>query len=124
MTELRSTPEFPTLAEAFVGRALEKERRAGVDHYVEGQHHAELQRAPEEGMAVAQLQWVNALGLAVTVVVKMLPDGEWETAVPSARMLGLSFDYGMQALPADFKLNDGMKAALAKVDQEIAKGDT
>lgn len=47
------TSSGKTAGERFVGRKLAIERRAGVDHYVMGQHHAELAGPPEGGMRVA-----------------------------------------------------------------------
>lgn len=40
--EFRNRPAMKTKIEALIGRELEREKRAGVDHFKTGQHHAEL----------------------------------------------------------------------------------
>jgi hypothetical protein len=109
------TPTHSTLAEQFLGRALEKEQRAGVEHYVVGQHYAELQGPPEDGMAVAQLSYISPLGAVVLALVST--DGKpWEPAIDQARVLGTSYDYGMRPLPANFEITLEMRAALRDIE--------
>lgn len=108
-------PTFLTLGEQFIGLQLEKEQRAGVDHYVVGQAHARLQGPPESGMAVARLAYVSPLGLVVLVLVSA--NGQpWEPVGGHARVLGLEHDYGMRALPANFELSAEMLKALKEIE--------
>lgn len=104
-----------TLGERFLGRELEKDSRAGVEHYALGQHYAELQGPPEEGMAVAQLSYVAPLGVVVMAVISV--EGQpWEPALPQARVLGTIADYGMRPLPVNFEIDLEMRAALRDIE--------
>jgi len=67
------TGRLGTMGEELVGRPLEKELRAGVMHYVPGQHHAEIvvrdgraliTNEPEQ---IARLTYVDVMGHAVAV---------------------------------------------------------
>lgn len=107
--------ELSTLGEVFIGRELEKENRAGVMHYVVGQHYAELQGPPDGGMAVAQLGYCSPLGVVVLAVVSE-DRRPWEPAMAIARVLGTEYDYGMRPLPVNFEINLEMRAALRDIE--------
>lgn len=116
------TASFPTYGEAFAERELRKERRAGVEHYVVGQHHAEAIEPDDpreaEGDVAAVLTYCSPLGLVGVPMVK--PEGgDWEPLVQFCRLLGLGVDYGTKPLPEDWVLTDEMREAL---DQAVAGG--
>jgi hypothetical protein len=108
---------WTTVGEAFLDRELEKENRAGIPHYVIGQHRADLMGPPgEDGMTVAQLSWCGPLGACAVACVK--PDGmEWELAMRIFRLLGVQMDLGSRQLPSDFELTEEMRAALAAAEE-------
>lgn len=109
--------EWKTRGEAAVGRELRTEKRAGVDHYVEGQVHAELQGPEEGGILVAQLTFVNRIGVCLLAMVSV--DGrEWEPAVRGYRCVGLGMDYGMCSLPDCWKPTKEMIEALDALREE------
>lgn len=70
------TEQFTTEGERRLGRLLAKERRAGVEHYVTGQHHAEI--VEEDTHVYAALSFVNVMGHAVFVLCRRAPRGEWD----------------------------------------------
>lgn len=110
---------WTTRGEAFLGRELKKERRAGVDHYVVGQHLAEKDEmeSGDPNIEVAVLSYVSTLGAVRLPVVRVF-GGEWEPALRKCRVAGLSMDYGIRNLPDDWELTEEMKAALAKLDEK------
>lgn len=110
---------FTTKGEAFVGRELKKEKRAGVDHYVLGQHHAELAGPPEGGMEIATCSYCSMLGVVSFSMVRV-NGGEWELAIPKCRILGLATDYGIRDFSQGM-VPPAMAKALARLD-EGAKG--
>lgn len=110
-------PSFTTRGEAFLGRELRREQRAGVEHYALGQHLAQRE-GTEDGLEVARLSWVSPLGAVGMVVVRPERGGDWRPAALMARVVGLSMDYGMRRLPPTFELTEEMQEALAKLDDE------
>lgn len=98
-----------TLGEQLAQRELRKERRAGTEHYVLGQHHVlDVEREGDE--VVAALAYCTMLGLVVVPMVKT-EDG-WEPVVRISRVVGLSVDYGMRDLPPNWKPSAEMIAVL------------
>lgn len=108
---------WETRGEAAVARELRTEKREGVDHYVPGQVHAELQGPEEGGILVAQLSFVNRVGVCMLAMVSV--DGrEWEPAVRGYRCVGLGMDYGMSGLPDCWEPTEEMLAALNALKEE------
>lgn len=112
---------FTTYGEAFAERKLRKENRAGVEHYVIGQHAASMIEPDDpreaEGDVAAILTYCSALGLVGVPMVK--PEcGDWEPLTPFCRVLALGVDYGTRPLPDNWELTDEMRAVL----DEAVKG--
>lgn len=105
---------WATVGEAYLERELKKERRAGVEHYVVGQHKAEV--VEEDGQKAAILSYVSSLGVTTVVLVKKGP--YWLPVHNWARVVGLSVDYGLKPLPDDWELTDEMKAAIDAAEKE------
>lgn len=105
-------PPF-TLGEALLGRRLEREKRAGIDHYVPGQLQARLD---EEEPTVGFVGFVNGAGQAVLAICEW-GGGRWEPRIVfrSGVMVCTS---PMHANLIEFTLNDGMKEALNKAKEE------
>ncbi len=116
-----------TVGERLVGRPLTMENRAGVPHYVTGQHHAgvitpeELRATLDElgidddGELVAELSYVDAGGHAVCVLVTRAPGegNDWEP-----QMIGRAgvrtFLGWRTADEVPFEFSEKMRDALAK----------
>jgi hypothetical protein len=113
--------EWKTRGEAMVRRELRTEKRAGVDHYVLGQYHAEEVEPedPREGEEVraAILSYVTHFGVVAVPMIREEGEEGWKPMARAFRVAGLGVDYGPRPLPDDWELNDEMKAALAKLDE-------
>jgi hypothetical protein len=88
--------------------ALEREERAGVAHYRAGQHVAWVE--PQEPNA-AVLLYVDAMGWAVIMGCERQCD--WEAVVVLGRVSATGVAQGERELPADFRLSDAARRALA-----------
>lgn len=99
-----SDSEWKTAGEALCRRELKKERRAGVTHYVTGQHGCFV----EDG--IAYVTFVDQLGHALSVPFHR-PEREWV-------QVGVYFRAGQyradppRQLPDDFRPSERMLAAL------------
>lgn len=95
-----------TVGEAMVGRALRRERRAGVEHYVPGQHAA-VEDPDLPGVYL--LSYVDQLGYAVVIPCEW--EGNHWKAVRIALRAGQE-TIRTSALRDDFELSPRMLAAL------------
>lgn len=98
---------FDTAGERLLSRRLEKEMRAGVQHYKPGQLNAHLM-GDEEAIFVF-LSWVDAMGHAVAMPVVRKPDGEWET-------MGVYRKAGQEVVYNALKLEEGYELPAATVE--------
>ena len=107
-----SDPAFRTKIETMIGRTLARERRAGVDHFVPGQHHARrLEQTVEVNdrpLDVFELSYVDGGGRAWFVLVDR-DDDRW---VPVYAFVGgQTFVRELGGVPT---LSDASKAALER----------
>lgn len=115
--------ELGTVGERLVGRRLEKEKRAGVTHYVTGQLAVQIEHVfdmdTNEDLGWAGLvSWVDAMGQARILVVDY-EDGVWHPIMHAS-----AGQTTMRAwMPADeMTLTETMLAALVSdYDKAIAK---
>lgn len=116
--------EWPSEGERCAGRLLEKEHRAGVTHYVPGQHEAVYHTGgsdffTEEPQDLARLTYVDQMGhLCVVLLSRRDSADEWRV-----RWVGLSGQrYTSPARriddPGEFPLSEAMRAALANAKEE------
>lgn len=114
---------FETRGEQYAGRSLQSENRAGVRHYVTGQHHATIPCRdvqdffnPNVVGDVGRVSYVNVRGHAVVVLTwRDRGSDEWKaTWVGSA---GQFTETEAVRAPSDFKLSEAMLAALAEADK-------
>jgi hypothetical protein len=112
--------DLNTAGERLVGRRLEAEIRAGVPHYVPGQHDARIYPWSTawpggEPIQVGRVTYVDVGGHAcVLLVARDTPDGDWRpTWIGRA-----GHHYAEQAIPApaNFIISPGMYAALRDAD--------
>jgi hypothetical protein len=103
-----------TAGERLCNRELRKEQRAGVPHFVEGQHHAEILDA--DGPLLVSLTWVDQFGHAVFMVVERRGD-EWVGRV--ARKAGQSYCHSPINVKEDYKFSEPQLEALNGVLKEI-----
>lgn len=112
--------ELATAGERYVGRRLEAEMRAGVPHYVPGQHDAVIYPVgvdafTNEPIQVGRVTYVDRMGHAcVLLVARTAEDAPWR---PTWIGRG-GHNYVEQAVhaPAGFILSPGMYSALAAAD--------
>jgi hypothetical protein len=103
--------EYQTEGERRLNRPLAKEKRAGVDHYVTGQHHAEI--VEDDTHLYASLSFVNAMGHAVLVLCRKAAEGEWQTHALYGEF-GQSHVFAVGAPPGSWVFSEAMLAALAE----------
>lgn len=106
--------EFNTEGERRLGRPLAKERRAGVEHYVTGQHHAEI--VEDDTHVYAALSFVNVLGHAVFVLCRKAPEGKWETWQVFGEF-GQGHVLKLSGPPESWEFSEAMLAALADAER-------
>ena len=95
-----TVPTLRTQIEAMIGRQLSRERRAGVEHFVPGQHQARpLAQEPTAGvrLEVYELSYVDGGGHAWLVLVER-EDAKWVPVY--AFRGGQSVVRGMAGVPA------------------------
>lgn len=95
------TDAYTTAGEKLVSRHLEKEMRAGVEHYKPGQLSAKL-IGDEEAIFVF-LSWVNQMGHVVCMPVVRRPDCEWEP-MGVYREAGPAVIWGPKKLDDDYTI--------------------
>lgn len=110
-----SEERFATAGEAMIGRTLRKEERAGVSHFVTGQHQAEI--VEDDTHLFAILTFVNVMGHAVLLLCRK--SKRWEP-------WGVFGEAGHSLLkrgqpPEDWEFSDDMLAALRKAECEWEK---
>lgn len=107
-----------TKGEEMLGRPLKKHKKAGVPHYVPGQHAADI--VGDDYCYHAVLSYVSAMGHAVQILCKKTNDRGWIPAPGTvARSAAQTTVYRSQALPDDFSLSADSIAALdAAVERE------
>lgn len=104
----------PTKGEMLLNRSLERERRAGVEHYKTGQHKASKMVIAEDGSEVAALGYVDVRGHACLVLCgRERPEDEWHAA--------FSIDAGLTTVGRaralnGFVLSPAMLRALEEAD--------
>lgn len=103
--------KFDTVGENMLQRELEVEKRVGVEHYVVGQHYANI-IGDETGLSAA-LSWVAGLGDAVILLCRRNPPAHelWEPH-NTVRRAGVFTDKGPSRLPKGFELSEAMVEAL------------
>lgn len=106
--------KFDTLGEMIVFRDLETETRAGVPHYVPGQHKARIVKE------LAQLTYVDVSGQALLIIVKKDKDGDWVMAAPTGIRVG-QFYVELVQFPRSFRLTDKMVDCLRATEAEARK---
>lgn len=105
-----------TKGEELLGRPLPQEMKAGVPHYIPGQHHAEV--CGDDYTYHAVLGYVSAMGHAVQILCKKTDDGWIPCPGTLARSAAQQVTYRPQALPAEFKLSsDSVRALEAAVER-------
>ena len=102
-----------TAGEIFLERDLEKERRAGVEHYVAGQLRCEEVTRDDEGRA-ALISGVLPLG-AFRMVLEETEDG-WKAVPGMFRVVGLSMDYGIQPVPPCYEPSEEILKLIEEAD--------
>jgi hypothetical protein len=103
-----SREEFATMGEALVRRELKKHRRAGVDHFVAGQHGAFV----EDG--IAYVTFVDQMGHAVNIPFER--DGDDWKPVGVYQRAGQATAEQRSLLPEDFVPTEKMRAELWSID--------
>lgn len=104
---------WPTLGEAVAERTLRKENSGGVEHYVEGQHFAEVESEGDDKAAL--VSWVGAPGLCLVPLI-WTDGGPWRPLIPKFRLIGLSVDYGHRELPEDWQPTEDMLSAISRAE--------
>lgn len=109
-------PDELTIGERLVGRKLQTEKRAGVPHYVTGQHEAVVfvglrDATTNAEIEIARLSYVDIGGHAV-VVILMREKGESEWEATWLRRAGHAYEGHATMAPASFALSEKMRAAL------------
>jgi hypothetical protein len=101
------------LAEDYLGRELEVESRAGVEHLKPGQHRARwLEETLDESTPLlAELSY--CAGDGHTVVLVILDGDTLEPYGLTVRMSGAGLRY--METPEDFELSDAMRAAITEL---------
>lgn len=109
---------FTTEGEKMLGRPLKKHMKAGVPHFVPGQHHAEI--VGDDCCYHAVLGYVSAMGHAVQLLCKKTDEHGWMPCRgSSARSAGQSTIFTSQPLPDTFTLSGPSIAALdAAIERE------
>jgi hypothetical protein len=110
-------PDWKTLGEAAVGRELKTEKRQGVEHYVVGQHHVEIEPQEDPNVRVATFSFCSPMGVVLMPIVKV-GDGEWEPGLPVYRLVGIGMDFGLRPVPPCFELSDEAKEIITKAEAE------
>jgi hypothetical protein len=100
--------EFRTAGERLCGRELAKENRAGVPHFVEGQHYAAI--INDDTHLTALLTWVDEFGHAVAMPCKK--NGEYWVPMGSARKAGQSHSFKVVDVPTDYTFSEAQTKAL------------
>lgn len=107
-----------TKGEEMLGRSLQIELKAGVPHYIPGQHHADI--VGEDYCYHAVLSYVSAMGHAVQILCKKTDDRGWIPAPGTLARSAAQFAiYRPQALPDEFNLSADSIAVLdAAIERE------
>lgn len=107
-----------TKGEEMLGRSLKIEQKAGVPHYVPGQHHADI--VGDDYCYHAVLSYVSAMGHAVQILCKKTDERGWIPCPGTvARSAAQTVTYRPQPLPDDFSLSGDSIAALdAAIERE------
>jgi hypothetical protein len=117
--------EFSTAGEILLGRRLEIEMRAGVEHFKVGQTLAEI--VGDDAVLTASLSFVNQMGQAIIIpCTKIGVQGEWQPMGLCRRAGVFTAQKSAERLPAEFKLTESMLKALAEAEvryDEKLKGD-
>lgn len=108
-----------TEGEKLLGRELRKEMKAGVPHYIPGQHHAEV--CGDDYTYHAVLGYVSAMGHAVQLLCKKTESGWIPCPGTVARSAAQQVTYRPQALPADFTLSSDSIRALDEAVERYGK---
>lgn len=108
-------PDLTTAGEILVKRELRKEKRAGVEHYVTGQHVAKRVEPGGPGVEMAaELSYVDVMGHAVLVEC-VYHDGGW-TPVVLARAGQVHAYPPCLASKAGFELSEKMVETLREIE--------
>lgn len=126
-----SKPTFETAGENLVGRALAKELRIGVEHYVPGQHQATLERGMVEydtdrPVEVGRITFVDVAGHACVVLTLRYLD-DYTTWFPTwVGRAGQNWQEDAVRAPAGFTLSEKMLEALRVAERtpEPGTGDS
>jgi hypothetical protein len=108
---------YKTAGEIMLQRSLEVEKRAGVPHYVSGQHHAEV--IMEDTCLYAMLSWVDDMGHVIAMPCRREKDGEWK-AMGIARRSGVALTQPPQEVAEVYGFSDKQLAALKEAEERHA----
>jgi hypothetical protein len=116
--------EYASEGERIARRKLLKEARAGVTHYVPGQHHAFFHRGGSdystgEPLDVAHLTYVDVMGhLCCVLLARRDETDEWR--VTWAGRSGQTYTTPARRIDQaeEFPLSDAMREALANAKEE------